>query len=64
MIARTVFEQVGTQIGQTFVIDNRVGASGTLGANAVAKADPDGYTLLVNSSSHTITPSTFAQPSL
>jgi tripartite-type tricarboxylate transporter receptor subunit TctC len=60
VIARTVFEQVGSQIGQTFVIDNRVGASGTLGANAVAKADPDGYTLLVNSSSHTITPSTFA----
>lgn len=59
VIARTVFEQVGSQIGQTFVIDNRVGASGTIGANAVAKADPDGYTLLVNSSSHTITPSTF-----
>jgi len=59
VIARTVFEQVGSQIGQTFVIDNRVGASGTLGASAVAKADPDGYTLLVNSSSHTITPSTF-----
>jgi tripartite-type tricarboxylate transporter receptor subunit TctC len=60
VIARTVFEEVGKQIGQTFVIDNRVGASGTLGANAVAKADPDGYTLLVNSSSHTITPSTFS----
>ncbi|MFN3349681.1 Bug family tripartite tricarboxylate transporter substrate binding protein [Pseudorhodoplanes sp.] len=60
VIARTVFEQVGSQIGQSFVIDNRVGASGTIGANAVAKADPDGYTLLVNSSSHTITPSTFS----
>jgi tripartite-type tricarboxylate transporter receptor subunit TctC len=59
-IARVVFEQVGNQIGQTFVVDNRVGASGTLGAAAVAKSDPDGYTLLVNSSSHTITPSTFA----
>lgn len=59
VIARSVFEQVGTQIGQTFVIDNRVGAGGTLGANAVAKADPDGYTLLVNSSSHTVTPSTY-----
>jgi tripartite-type tricarboxylate transporter receptor subunit TctC len=59
VIARAVFEQVGSQIGQNFVIDNRVGASGTLGANVVAKANPDGYTLLVNSSSHTITPSTF-----
>ena len=59
VIARSVFEQVGTQLGQTFVIDNRVGAGGTIGANAVAKADADGYTLLVNSSSHTVTPSTY-----
>ena len=59
VIARSVFEQVGMQIGQTFVIDNRVGAGGTIGANAVAKADPDGTTLLVNSSSHTVTPSTY-----
>lgn len=59
VIARSVFEQVGSQIGQTFVIDNRVGAGGTIGANAVAKADSDGYTLLVNSSSHTVTPSTY-----
>ncbi len=59
VIARSVFEQVGSQIGQTFVIDNRLGAGGTIGANAVAKADPDGFTLLVNSSSHTVTPSTY-----
>ena len=59
VIARSVFEQVGAQIGQTFVIDNRLGAGGTIGANAVAKADADGYTLLVNSSSHTVTPSTY-----
>lgn len=59
VIARSVFDQVGTQVGQTFVIDNRLGAGGTIGANAVAKADPDGYTLLVNSSSHTVTPSTY-----
>ena len=62
LIARAVFEQVGQQIGATFVVDNRVGAGGTLGANAVAKAAPDGYTLLVHSSTHTVTPSTHANP--
>jgi tripartite-type tricarboxylate transporter receptor subunit TctC len=61
VIARSVLEQVGKQIGQTFIVENRVGAGGTIGANAVAKADPDGYTLLVNSSSHTVTPSTYSK---
>jgi tripartite-type tricarboxylate transporter receptor subunit TctC len=45
LIARTVFEQVGKQVGQTFVIENRPGAGGTIGANLVAKAAPDGYTI-------------------
>jgi tripartite-type tricarboxylate transporter receptor subunit TctC len=45
--ARIVFEQVGRQVGQAFVIQNRPGAGGTIGANVVAKAEPDGYTLLV-----------------
>ncbi len=44
--ARVVFEQVGRQVGQTFVIENRPGAGGTTGANAVAKAAPDGTTIL------------------
>jgi len=61
VIARSVFDQVSKQIGQTIVIENRVGAGGTIGANAVAKAEPDGYTLLVNSSSHTVTPSTYSK---
>src|SRR5688572_6678960 len=60
-IARIVLDEVGKQLGQTIVVENRVGASGTIGANAVAKADPDGYTILVAASSHTVTPSTFAQ---
>lgn len=47
IISRVVFEQVGKQVGQTFVIENRVGAGGTIGANAVAKAAPDGHTILV-----------------
>jgi tripartite-type tricarboxylate transporter receptor subunit TctC len=47
IIARVVFEQVGKQVGQTFVIENRPGAGGTIGANMVAKAAPDGHTVLV-----------------
>ena len=60
-IARIVLDEVGKQLGQSIVVENRVGASGTIGANSVAKADPDGYTILVAASSHTVTPSTFAQ---
>jgi tripartite-type tricarboxylate transporter receptor subunit TctC len=61
VVARTVFDKVSTQLGQAFVIENRLGAGGTIGAAAVAKADPDGYTILVNSSSHTVAPALFAR---
>src|SRR5262245_1750422 len=47
IMTRVIFEQVGKQVGQSFVVENRVGAGGTIGANAVAKAAPDGHTLLV-----------------
>ncbi len=60
IIARTVFNQVGDQIGQTFVVENRGGAGTTLGAGMVARADPDGYTLLVNSTSQVVVASTYA----
>jgi tripartite-type tricarboxylate transporter receptor subunit TctC len=60
-VARPVFDHVSRQIGQTIVYETRPGAGGTLGMAAVAKAEPDGYTLLVNSSVHTITPSTYAK---
>src|SRR5918993_5284135 len=56
--SRLVFEQVGRQVGQTLVIDNRPGGANTIGAAAVAKADPDGYTILVTSSGIAITPYT------
>ena len=47
LIARVVMEQVGRQLGQNVIIENRPGAGGTIGANMVAKAAPDGYTILV-----------------
>ncbi|HLH92222.1 MAG TPA: tripartite tricarboxylate transporter substrate-binding protein [Xanthobacteraceae bacterium] len=46
-IARLVMQQVGQQVRQSFIIENRPGAGGTLGTSYVAKAAPDGYTLLV-----------------
>ena len=58
--ARTVFDQVGRQIGQTIVVENRGGAGTTLGSGMVAKSEPDGYTLLVNSTSHVVVASTYA----
>lgn len=45
-VGRTFAEEIGRRLGQSFVVENRVGAGGTLGAQAVARAKPDGYTLL------------------
>ena len=47
IIARVVFDQVGRQVGHTFVVENRPGAGGSIGGNSVAKATPDGHTILV-----------------
>ena len=59
IMARTVAEKLTAQLGQTVVVENRPGAGGTIGVAQVAKADPDGYTLLIHSSSYTVTPSTY-----
>jgi len=47
ILARVVMEQVGRQVGQSAVVENRPGAGGAIGANMVAKAPPDGHTILV-----------------
>ena len=62
IIARVAFEQLSAQLRQPITVENRPGAGGTTGAGMVAKADPDGTTLLVNSSAHTIAPAFY--PSL
>lgn len=49
IVGRTAFQKVSEQLGQQFVIDNRAGAGGTIGAALVAKSPPDGYTLMVYS---------------
>ena len=60
MVPRLFFDRLAAELGQPIVIENRVGAGGTLGTAAVAKADPDGYSILANSSALTITPAIFA----
>jgi tripartite-type tricarboxylate transporter receptor subunit TctC len=54
--ARTVAHQLSISLGQSFVVENRTGANGTIAARTVAQAKPDGYTLLFSSSSITPTP--------
>jgi tripartite-type tricarboxylate transporter receptor subunit TctC len=49
IVGRIAFQKVGEQVNQQFVIDNRVGAGGTIGAAYVAKSPPDGYTVMVYS---------------
>src|SRR5688572_30511364 len=61
IIARAIADKMGQSMGQQLVIENRGGASGTIGQAAVASAAPDGYTIMVHSSSHTVSPSTFAK---
>ncbi|KQP19594.1 tripartite tricarboxylate transporter substrate binding protein [Pseudorhodoferax sp. Leaf265] len=49
MVARAMALQMGTALGQSFIVDNKPGATGTIGAGFVKRAAPDGYTLLVSS---------------
>jgi len=57
-IGRTIGQKMGESLGQSFVIDNRPGAGGAIGSNTVAQSAPDGYTMLLTSSSHASLPVT------
>jgi len=56
LVPRTVFDQVAAQVGQTIIIDNRPGGGTTVGSGTVAKAEPDGHTLLAHSNGLVTTP--------
>ena len=59
IVGRVVTEQMSKRLNQPFVVDNRPGAGGTIGELAVVQAEADGYTILVHSNSHTLTPWTY-----
>ena len=59
VVPRLVFDRLAAELGQPIVIENRAGAGGTLGTALVAKADPDGYSVLAHSSALTIAPAIF-----
>ncbi len=59
VVPRVVFERLAVELGQPIVIENRPGAGSTLGSAAVAKAEPDGYSILANSSALAIAPAIF-----
>jgi tripartite-type tricarboxylate transporter receptor subunit TctC len=59
IVARAVFERISAQLGQPMIVENRVGAGNTIAMAAVARAEPDGHTILVNSSTHSLVPVTY-----
>ena len=54
VIARTIFEQASSRLGRPIVVENRPGGEGTIGSAVVARADPDGYTILSHSAALTV----------
>src|SRR5467141_1467381 len=57
IVARILTEPLGKALGQSVVVENRGGAGGSIGAVAVARAQPDGYTFLMGSTSFAVNPS-------
>lgn len=60
LTVRLVAAEMSNSMGQTIFIDNKAGASGMIGAEMVARAEPDGYTILANASLHVINPSIYS----
>ena len=59
ILGRIVTERLAQALAQSIVVENRGGAGGTIGSLAVATAEPDGYTLLINASAHTAAPASY-----
>jgi tripartite-type tricarboxylate transporter receptor subunit TctC len=59
IVARTVGDAMSKSMGQPILIDNRLGAGGTIAAAQVARSDPDGYTVFIPSSGHVLNPSLY-----
>jgi tripartite-type tricarboxylate transporter receptor subunit TctC len=62
IVARTVGDAMGKSMGQPIVIENKLGAGGTIAAAQVARSEADGYTLLVHSSGHALNPALYPNP--
>jgi tripartite-type tricarboxylate transporter receptor subunit TctC len=59
VVPRLVFDRLSAELGQPIVVENRAGAGGTVGTAAIAKSEPDGYSLLAHSSAPTVAPAIF-----
>ena len=59
VIGRIVLERLSVALGQTIVVENRGGAGGTIGSALVARAEPDGYTMLIHAAAHSAAPAAY-----
>ena len=59
IVGRIVLDPLSAQLGQSIVVENRGGAGGSIGTSQVAKAEPDGYTILIQASAHSAAPAAY-----